>query len=137
MIVVDTNTLLYLYVPGEHSSHAEDVLKHDPDWTAPRLWRSEFRNVLAWYVRQRRLVLEHAQQIAEAAEAFMDGRGYEVPSRHVLAIASACHCSAYDCEFVVLAQQLHVPLVTSDQQILRVFPTTAVSLSAFAESPLQ
>ena len=36
------------------------------------------------------------------------------------------HCSAYDCEFVALALELEVPLVTADRQLLRSFPRIAV-----------
>jgi predicted nucleic acid-binding protein len=59
VIVVDTNVLVYLVLPGEHTEHAERVLHRDPVWTAPLLWRSEFRNVLAVYMRQGRLSLDH------------------------------------------------------------------------------
>ena len=47
MIVVDTNVLAYLYLPGEHSAIAEALLERDHEWAAPVLWRSEFRNILA------------------------------------------------------------------------------------------
>ena len=40
-------------------------------------------------------------------------------------------CSAYDCEFVALARQLSVKLVTQDKKLLREFPDTAVSLDEF------
>ncbi len=43
MIAVDTNVLAYLYLPGEYTAQAEALLERDPDWTAPVLWRSEFR----------------------------------------------------------------------------------------------
>jgi predicted nucleic acid-binding protein len=49
----------------------------------------------------------------------------------VLELASRSGCSAYDCEFVALAQDLEVPLVTNDRQILKAFPTIAISPSAF------
>ena len=45
MIVVDSNVLAYLYLPGEHTAEAEALLVREPDWAAPVLWRSEFRNI--------------------------------------------------------------------------------------------
>ena len=46
MIVVDTNILAYLYLPGDFTERAEALLAKDADWVAPTLWRSEFRNIL-------------------------------------------------------------------------------------------
>jgi predicted nucleic acid-binding protein len=43
-------------------------------------------------------------------------------------------CSAYDCEFVALVQDIGVPLVTVDRQVLRAFPNVAISLDEFIES---
>ena len=43
-------------------------------------------------------------------------------------------CSAYDCEYVALAEDLNSTLVTSDRQILREYPTLTISLRAFAGS---
>jgi len=52
MIVVDSNILACLYLPGEFTEPAEVLFESDPDWAAPVLWRSEFRNILATYVRR-------------------------------------------------------------------------------------
>jgi predicted nucleic acid-binding protein len=60
------------------------------------------------------------------------GAEFQVESAAVLNLAALSQCSAYDCEFVALAQQLGVMLVTSDRQILRQFPSSAVSLNLFA-----
>ncbi|MBL7164528.1 MAG: type II toxin-antitoxin system VapC family toxin, partial [Anaerolineales bacterium] len=58
MIVVDTNIIAYLYLESERSSQAERLLEKDTQWSAPLLWRSEFRNVLALYIRKKELSLE-------------------------------------------------------------------------------
>ncbi len=42
-----------------------------------------------------------------------------------------CIRPAYDCEFVALARDLNVPLVTSDKQVLTQFPDVATSLATF------
>lgn len=128
MIVVDTNVLAYLYLPGNFTSAAESLLKSDPDWAAPILWRSEFRNILAGYMRSGRLTFEQACAIQEEAEVLMAGAEFEVDSRPVLQLARESGCSAYDCEFVVLARDLGRNLATMDGEMLRAFPETAMPL---------
>jgi len=132
VIVVDTNLVVYLYVQGQRTAEAEAVLLRDPVWAAPVLWRSEFRNVLAGLVRRRALGLEDAARIVSEAERAMAGREYGVVSERVLRLATQSGCSAYDCEFVSVAQDLGVPFVTADRKLLAAFPTTAVSPEAFA-----
>ena len=75
------------------------------------------------------MAIDSAQRTAEDAEAHMREREYAVPSDLVLRAAAASRCSSYDCEFVVLAQQLGVPLVTADRQVLASFPEVAHSIS--------
>ena len=68
----------------------------------------------------------------EEAETLMRGAEYEVVSSRVLSLAADSQCSAYDCEFVALAQELGLPLITSDAKILSEFPSIAVSPQDFA-----
>jgi predicted nucleic acid-binding protein len=127
VIVVDSNMLVYLYLDSERAIQMERVLLRDMAWAAPLLWRSEFRNVLSLYVRKRLLGLEVAHQVMARAVGFMEEREYNVASPQVLNLAHRSRCSAYDCEFVALALDLNVPLLTSDAQILAQFPETATS----------
>lgn len=131
MIVADTNALAYLFLTGDHTPAAERVYQSDPVWAVPLLWRSEFRNVLAHYIRRGQLSLSEAQRIMDAASELVHGREFDVPSAPVLRLVAESTCSAYDCEFVALAQDLGVQLVTSDRQLLSQFPSTAVSLENF------
>ncbi|MBK7813170.1 MAG: type II toxin-antitoxin system VapC family toxin [Rhodocyclaceae bacterium] len=130
MIVVDSNVLAYLYLPGEYTAVAEALMEHDPDWAAPVLWRSEFRNILASYLRRGKLTFEQAHELQSEAEDLLGGAEYEVDSRSVLELVRDSECSAYDCEFVALAIKLGTKLVTMDGKVLRSFPGIAVALSA-------
>ena len=118
MIVVDTNIICYFFLTGEHNQEVELLLQKDPNWIAPVLWRSEFRNVLATYMQNAIIDLEDAQQLMAEVLAFMHGREFTVPSSQVLGIAQAIGLSAYDCEFIALAQETGSLLITSDQKIV-------------------
>ena len=130
MIVVDTNVLAYLYLPGEQTAVAEALLEHDAEWAAPVLWRSEFRNILAGYMRRGALTFEQACALQREAESLMAGSEFEVDSLGVLELVRDSDCSAYDCEFVALAARLDTHLVTMDKKLLRAFPQRAVALAA-------
>ena len=129
MIVVDSNILAYLYLPGEYSANAEALLQRDPEWAAPLLWRSEFRNILAGYLRRGTLTFEQVTALQEEAEALLEGAEFAVNSISILELVRDSNCSAYDCEFIALAKRLDTKLVTMDSKVLRAFPEHAVSLT--------
>lgn len=128
MIVVDTNVVAYLYLPGAHTANAEALLERDPEWAAPVLWRSEFRNILAGYMRRRTITFEQAHRLQREAESLLSGSEFEVDSLTVLELVRDSDCSAYDCEFVALAKKLDTELITLDGKLLRAFPTHSNSL---------
>ncbi len=130
MIVVDSNVLAYLYLPGEHTAAARELLERSPDWAVPPLWRSEFRNILAGFLRRGTLTFDQACDVQGEAEGLLQDSEYEVDSRVVLQLVRGSECSAYDCEFIALARQLETTLVTMDKQLLRAFPGDAVRLGA-------
>ena len=129
MIVVDTNVLAYLYLPGTRSAAAEALLLKDSEWAAPRLWRSEFRNVLATYMRGGLLTFDDAVRIHRKAESLMADGEYDVGALEVLRLAKDSGCSAYDCEFVALAEHLDVKLVSADARLCKAFPKRTRVLS--------
>lgn len=133
MIVPDTNLIAYLLLGGTGTSAARAVFIHDPEWAAPLLWRSEFRSVLAGYLRRGELRVADAIAAQRKAEELLVGREHVVRSERVFRLVESSTCSAYDCEFVALAEQLRVPLVTSNRRILKDFPSVAVSPSRYVE----
>jgi len=131
MIVVDTNIIAYLYISGEKSLQAEQLLIFDSLWNAPILWRSEFRSVLSQYLRKGILSLDDILIIIQQAEKLLDDNEYKISSAHIMQLINSSSCSAYDCEFVALAQYLDIPLITADKKILREFPKVAKSLNSY------
>ncbi|MCP5101241.1 MAG: type II toxin-antitoxin system VapC family toxin [Chloroflexi bacterium] len=133
MIVVDTNIIAYFFITSTETDKARQVMKKDSDWLVPPLWQSEFRNALVQYVHHKIITLDDAQYIFREAEELLEGQMFPVYSDHVLSLADQSSCSAYDCEFVSLAKDFGVFLVTADKRILRDFPKTAVSPQQFLE----
>lgn len=132
MIVVDTNVIASMWVPNDMDEWVYKILKKDDGWVAPLLWRSEFRNVLSIYLRKDILEFSVVLQAAEEAEHLMNSNEFEVNSTQVMSLVSNSSCSAYDCEFVALSDDLNVPLVTFGKKILREFPNIAIHPEEFA-----
>ena len=131
MIVVDANILVSLYLINPHQGDVETLLATDPHWLAPRLWRSEVRNVLVQYVRHGKMTLLQAMTIIEYGEALMQSVEVEPGSSQIIRLAHNSGCSAYDCEYVALAGSLRAPLITLDKKLLAAFPNIAHTPRAF------
>jgi predicted nucleic acid-binding protein len=131
MIVADTNTIAYLYLPTAQTNDVVSLLHKDPHWVAPLLWRSEFRNVLALYIRKGIIDLSTATAMQTQAEQQLADNEYTVNSIDVLALASQSGCSAYDCEFVSLANSLSLKLITGDKKLIQLFPEIAMTAGEY------
>ncbi len=134
MIVVDSNVICYYGIRGSKTALADRLRALDPRWCVPTLWRSEFRNVLAGQIRRDAMDLATARQLVELTEDMLRESEFAVDSRTVIERAVESGCTAYDCEYVVLAEDLDVRLVTSDRQVLAAFPNRAVALEDYVDS---
>lgn len=130
MIVADTNLIAYLLISGAFTEMAEKVSERDDDWVAPPIWRHELLNVLATSARAGVLTLDKASRLwANAADMV---REVDVPELAVLNLSVTTNFGTYDCNYVVLARTLAVPLVTADKKMLKRFNDVAVSIADFA-----
>ena len=134
MIVTDTNIIAYLYLPTIHTEDVVTLLHKDPHWIAPLLWRSEFRNILALYVRKNVVKPGTAMAIQAQAERQMADNEYTVNSVSVMTLSNQSGCSAYDCESVSVAKSLGLKLITGDRKLLRAFPDIAVTAPEYLRS---
>ncbi len=131
MIVVDTNVVAYFLIESDLSPLATSVHEVDSFWAAPLVWRSEMRSVLAGYLKRGLMSLDTAKEYMSDAHLLLNDHEHHVESGRVLELAALSGCTAYDCEFVYLAEKLGLQLVTSDKEILKAFPSIAISMSDF------
>lgn len=134
MIVVDANVLAYFWLSDPLSAAAEACYHKDRQWVVPWLWRSEFCNVLAHYLRRNLLDLPKAQAAYEKADRMLKKAEYALEVGEVLQLITQSNCSAYDCEYVALARRLGVKLVTKDAKLIKAFPALAVDLEIFVRT---
>ena len=132
-VVVDTNVLAYYWLPGARTEEAVALRRTTSDWYVPKLWRSEFRNVLAGFLRRKVMGPDTAKGLIRTVEAELADFECEIDSVTVMDLVSRSGCSAYDCEFVALAKSMDVPLVTEDRAIRRDFPGIAVGMAALTD----
>jgi predicted nucleic acid-binding protein len=131
VIVVDSNIIAYCWINGPLTDAAQQVRLSDPEWHVPLLWRSEMRSILAGYLRDGTLDARQVAEVMASAEATFAGREHLVPSDCVFGVIKRTKLSAYDAEFVALAEALDVPLVTADKQVLKACPGHAQTMEAF------
>lgn len=134
MIVADSNLIAYLLIPADKNELADEVLLKDIEWAVPLICRSEVRNILTLYMRHEGMSLLQGRTTMEKAEQLWRGREYAVPSDDVLELTFHHNFTAYDAEYVVLAKQLGIPLVTFDKAVRKAFPDTAISAEDFIKS---
>ena len=135
MIVVDTQLPLQLTVDTDDSERARLVFERDPIWSAPQLWRSEYRNAILGYVRRGHLTLDEALACDLRAAVVLAGHEHAIDSAEVMRTSLAPGLTAYDAEFVTLARALGVMLVTFDKQILANCSDVAVHPADFVRVP--
>lgn len=131
MIVADTNLVAYLVLEGERTEAARRVRMRDADWRLPPLWRSEFLNVLATAVRASVLGQDAALRAWEIALDLFGLCEAEPGGTDVLKTALRHGISAYDAQFVRLAERLGVTLVTGDRRLCKACPKLAISIEEF------
>jgi hypothetical protein len=74
---------------------------------------------------------DQALALANEVERALVNHEHDVVMHDVVMLALRSGCSAYNCEYVALAQGLGVPLVTFDREVLRAFPDLAIAPEAF------
>ena len=132
MIVVSTDIVAALYLPGENTEIAEAVLKRDPAWASPMLWRTLFPHHVTGPLRSGAVTPALVDVMLEEAEKLFLSREFPSPVKENMRFIFHSQCSAFIAPFLGLAKGLRVPLVTLDGEAVRAFPEIAISAADFA-----
>lgn len=128
MIVADANVVAALYFDGGDTADARQLLAIDGDWLVPELWRHEMLNIAASYAKFTQAGLTRVAAVWEQADAQFGSRSRPVNMTEALRLAAKFGISAYDAQYVLLAQELNVWLVTQDKKLRAAVPDRTLSL---------
>ena len=131
MIVADTNIITYLMIKSKFTDQAEKVFNKDSDWVVPGLWKHEFLNILTTLVNTKRAELNIVILHYEKTTKLFSRLEKEPNFNNVLTISTRHNISAYDAQFISLAMELDLPLITQDMRLLDKFPDIAQTMDQF------
>lgn len=127
--MADVNIVVYLLTDCPQRSLAVKLREIDPNWWLPTLWQHEFLNVLATLARQDYITQSDAHQLWENGLKLFGHREQAPDVRRALDLALRHGISAYDAQYLTLAESLRVRLVTEDRKLQRLFPQRAFPLA--------
>jgi predicted nucleic acid-binding protein len=134
MIVVDVNIIAYLLIAGERTAEAQALYALDPDWVAPDLWRDEFLNILATYVRHGGAELEAAKQLWQIAVDLFGVKEQRADPLSTLELSTRFRVSAYDAQYLAVAAGLGARLLTEDRALRQSAPEHTTTPHEFLDS---
>jgi predicted nucleic acid-binding protein len=135
MIVVDSNIITARNLTSALTSKTKQVEEKDPVWIVPVLWRYEFQNILATSIKAKQITADHAWDIWQKVAAILVENETEPSPAKVLDLVAQYGITAHDGQFIALAMEMEVPLVTQDRGLQGKFPRVAVSIDEFLKSP--
>ena len=137
ILVVDASVAVKWFIPEEHSDVAELLLDENFDLAVPRLFFSEFGNILWKKFTRGELSREDAM---DAATRLRSASLKPMPDELLLeaAVGIACDLNhpAYDCYYLALADMLGTTLVTADKKFANKVadPTRVVFVTDFMKA---
>ncbi len=130
MIVVDVNVLAYTLINGIATPWAEKLRVMDPRWAVPSLWTYEFENILASYLRRDEWDVARAMVTLGNAASLLSVVRDPSP-KTMFGLVGEYKITAYDAQYVALAMELKVPLVTEDKELVRKFQGVVYSMEGY------
>lgn len=131
MIVIDANILIYALIECDNSRLTSQLRVKDADWRTTGLCLHETLNVLTTYQRRGLLALEQCRELLRHANRFIAVAQCDVDMEASLTVAAQYGITGYDAQYVTLAQNLAVPLITEDRKLRQAVSEVGISMQEF------
>ena len=131
MIVVDANIIAYFFIEGDKTARARELRGREPEWRVPSLWRHEYLNVLATFAREGGASVADVAVLWKSSMDVVGDMEHAVDMEAALELAVRTKISAYDAQYITLAQQLRTVCVTEDKKLRAKFPRLARTMAEF------
>ena len=132
MIVPGFDMIAFFYLEGDLTEKAEALFTIDSEWCVPFLWRTLFRSMLAHAISIHAIDLKHGKKLFISAESFLSGKEYGINDILSLQIQKEKNCSASDAEFIALAEEIDIPLITENVKVKKMFPDRVMSVAEYS-----
>jgi predicted nucleic acid-binding protein len=127
MIVVDSTIITFLFLEGELTELVKELHRIDSEWISPPILNHEMLNILA-VVGIEDQAIAPMEQIWRDMRALLGSRQQVPDPLRSLHLAIELEVSGYEAQYVALAQQLDIPLVTEEQRLLKHLPDLCLSI---------
>ncbi|MFP4345843.1 MAG: type II toxin-antitoxin system VapC family toxin [Anaerolineales bacterium] len=137
--VVDASVAIKIFVIEPLTERADRLFAHlsdDPParFYVPELFFIECANILWKYVRRFGYAIEDARRdVADLVRLPLQVASMAALAGPALDLATTYESTAYDAAYVALAGQLHLPLVTADESLVRCYQDTELVVRSLAD----
>ena len=135
VIVVDSSVVAYLLIEGELTEVVRELYQVDSEWVTPPILNHEMLSILAAVGAEENS--SHSVEVIWRDIRALLGARQQVPDPvNSLRLAIELGISGYDAQYLSLAQQLNLPLITGETRLLEVTRGRAVTQIAPILTPM-
>jgi predicted nucleic acid-binding protein len=132
MIVADASLVTFLFLEGELSGVVREIYLLDHDWITPPILNHELLNIFAALGASEGDV-QGMEELWREARGLLGSRQQIPDPLRSLRLGIELGVSGYQAQYLALADQLRVPLLTVDQRILELLPKKTCTPQEYLE----
>jgi predicted nucleic acid-binding protein len=135
VIVADASVVTFLFLEGELSGVAQEIYRIDPNWVTPPILNHELLNILA-AVGSSEGNVQVMEDLWREARGVLGSRQQIPDPLRSLRLAIELGISGYQAQYLALADQLRLPLLTTDRMLLDLLPQKTGRPEVYLEARL-